>query len=111
MRGYLGAIRGRAWGSAGHGIRMILVIVTAATAGCASMGPTGATRFDAARALGLPPADVIIVSRDYEMSGDTLALSRYTVRTRSDLTYTCIPVAQPLSQADPAQQQVCVPKH
>lgn len=71
----------------------------------------GATRFDAARALGLPMADVIIVSRDYEMSGDTLALSRYTVRTRSDLTYTCTPVVQPLSQADPAKQQVCVPKH
>ncbi|HEV2333440.1 MAG TPA: hypothetical protein VGV16_09785 [Gammaproteobacteria bacterium] len=88
-----------------------MLVVTAATAGCASMGPEGATRFDAARALGLPPADVIIVSRDYEMSGDTFALSRYTVKTRSDRTYTCTPVAQPLSPAAPAQQQVCIPKN
>lgn len=75
------------------------------------MGPAGATRFDAARALGLPPADVIVLSRDYEMSGDTLALSRYTVKTRSDLTYTCIPVVQPASQQGyPSKQQVCIPK-
>jgi len=97
---------------AGHGINIILVMVTAVTAGCASMDPMGATRFDAARALGLPPADVIVVSRDYEMSGDTLALSRYTVKTRSDLTYTCIPVVQPASTpVDPSKQQVCIPKH
>jgi len=89
---------------------MILFVVTAATAGCASMGPTGATRFDAARALGLSPADVIVVSQDYEMDGSQIALSKYTVKTRSDLTYTCIPVAQPLIQGNAAKQQVCIPK-
>ncbi|HEU5399034.1 MAG TPA: hypothetical protein VFV77_07115 [Gammaproteobacteria bacterium] len=88
-----------------------MVIITTVTAGCASMGPAGATRSDAARALGLPPADVIVLSRDYEMSGSQLALSKYTVKTRSDLTYTCIPVSQPSAQRDPAKQQVCIPKN
>ena len=88
----------------------MLVIITTATVGCASMGPLGATRFDAARALGLPPADVIVVSRDYEMNGSQIALSTYTVKTRSDLTYTCTPVAQPSIQANPSKRQVCVPK-
>lgn len=75
------------------------------------MGPPGATRFDAAKALGLPPADVIVLSRDYEMTGSQLALSAYTVKTRSDLTYTCRPVAQFLGKSDPAKQQVCIPKN
>lgn len=111
VREYLGVFRGRTGIWVRHSIKAILLITVTAMSGCASMGPMGATRFDAARALGLPAADVIIVSRDYEMSGDTLALSRYTVKTRSDRTYTCTPVAQPLNPPDPAQQQVCIPKN
>ena len=110
----------RLWGSQGivreMAIRVswiALVGAAALSAGCASMGPPGATRYDAAKALGIAPSDVIILSRDYAMSGSgdgDLYLSQYTIKTSSDLTYTCTITNPTALPADGAKRQVCKPK-
>ena len=63
-----------------------------ALSGCASMGNEGNTRMAAARALGLKPGDVIIVSRSYRETGPgvaDIALANYTVETSGGVTYVC----------------------
>lgn len=60
--------------------------------GCASMGGEGNTRAATARALGLSPGDVIIVSRSYRETGPgvaDIALANYTVETSGGVTYVC----------------------
>ena len=71
---------------------LAVVFTAASLSGCASMGMDGATRADAARALGLSPADLVIVSREYDIpasGGVEYTLANYTVHTDSGLTYTC----------------------
>ncbi|HEV2110307.1 MAG TPA: hypothetical protein VGT99_03050 [Gammaproteobacteria bacterium] len=56
------------------------------------MGSEGATRAATARVLGLPPGDVIIVSRSYDETGpapDDMALANYTIKTSAGFIYTC----------------------
>ena len=63
-----------------------------ALSGCASMGSEGNTRAATAKALGLKPGDVIIVSRSYQETGPgvaDIALANYTVETSGGLTYVC----------------------
>ncbi len=63
-----------------------------ALAGCASMGSEGNTRAATAKALGLSPGDVIIVSRSYRETGPgvaDIALANYTVQTSGGVTYIC----------------------
>lgn len=110
---FVGYLRMRAGGPVGRRTGGILVIIAVCTAGCASMGPKGATRLDAAKALGLPASDVILLSRDYEIKGsgdNTLALDNYTVKTRSNRTYTCTLVSSRMAGHLPVMQPVCVPK-
>lgn len=115
VRGIFIDFRGHAVPAAFRSARFVSIIAAVGLAGCASMGPAGATRFDAARALGLSPSDVIVLSRDYELTGsgaDQLALSNYTIKTRSDQTYTCtlVPASPSASLTDPGARSVCVPK-
>ena len=69
-----------------------LCVTTSLLSGCAYMGSRGSTRADAARALGMQPGDVIILSTAYSESGPRAAdftLANYTVKTRSGVTYSC----------------------
>ncbi len=84
-RGFLASIGGRV---------LTLAAALAALTGCASMGGEGYTRAATARALGLAPGDVIIVSRSYNETGPDvadLALANYTVLTSDGYTYICDP--------------------
>lgn len=87
-RGFTASIGGR-----GLAIAAALAVLT----GCASMGGEGNTRAATARALGLTPGDVIIVSRSYNETGPgvaDLALANYTVLTSAGFTYVCDPPAK-----------------
>ena len=79
-----------------------------ALSGCASMGGEGNTRAATAKALGLKPGDVIIVSRSYQETGPgvaDIALANYTVETSGGLTYICDPHA--VSKAAAPDEPVC----
>jgi len=94
---------------------MLLIAFTAATAtGCSYMGTRGATRADAARALGMAPGDVVIVSREYTLprSGDAdYALAGYTVKTSAGITYTCDVDSPSSGQTISPYRTVCKRKH
>lgn len=71
---------------------LVAACTAASLSGCAYMGNEGATRADAARALGMSPADLVIVSREYDIpasGGVEYTLANYTVHTNAGLTYTC----------------------
>jgi len=88
----------------------IAVAVAISFAGCASMGPTGATRADTAKALGLAPSDVFILSRDYEETGPgpaDIALANYTIQTSAGYTYICDLESRPGARGTATQQPVC----
>ena len=77
-----------------NGVHSSIAVLGAllALSGCANMGGEGNTRAATARALGLKPGDVIIVSRSYEETGPgvgDIALANYTVETREGATYVC----------------------
>jgi len=70
----------------------LLLAALAVLPGCASMGGEGNTRAATARALGLAPGDVIIISRSYAETGPAvadIALANYTIETSSGFTYVC----------------------
>ena len=76
----------------GGGTLLAVALAAAGLSGCASMGSEGATRAATARVLGLPPGDVIIVSRSYDETGpapDDMALANYTIKTSDGFIYTC----------------------
>lgn len=82
-----------------------------ALTGCAYMGTPGSTRADAAKALGMAPSDVVIMSLAYDETGpkaEDFALANYTVKTRSGATYVCnMPASAKQDGAEPAL--VCKP--
>lgn len=89
MTGYRRGLRGFHRHITGYGL---LLAAFAVLPGCASMGAEGNTRAATARALGLAPGDVIIVSRSYAETGpatDDLALANYTIQTSAGFTYVC----------------------
>jgi len=74
------------------------------------MGPAGATRADTAKALGLPPGDVFILSRAYEETGPgpaDIALANYTIETRAGYTYICDLEPRAGARGTAPQQPVC----
>ena len=82
-----------------------------ALSGCASMGAEGNARAATARALGLKPGDVIIVSRSYAETGPgvaDIALANYTVETSAGVTYICDPQAH--ARATAPDVPVCTRK-
>jgi hypothetical protein len=94
------------------GRKAVLVIAFGAVTltGCAYMAAEGATRADAARALGMSPRDVVIVSREYDLpaSGDAeYTLANYTVETSAGLTYTCDFDPPPPAQTITPHRTVC----
>lgn len=104
----------RIFRGSGMSIRYVTVLAVAVTAtGCAYMGTKGATRADAARALGMSPGDVVVVSREYTIpasGGEDYALAGYTVMTNTGLTYVCDVAAPPPGQAVSRRRPVCKPK-
>ncbi len=78
------------------------------------MGAEGTTRADAARALGMEPSDVVILSTAYDESGPKdadFALANYTVMTSSGLTYICAFDSTSADQASPQTEPVCKQIH
>jgi hypothetical protein len=76
------------------------------------MGAQGSTRADAARALGMAPSDVVIVSLAYDETGPKaadFALANYTVKTKSGVTYTCDRPASPKPGSAVPAPLVCKP--
>lgn len=89
MTGYRKGFRGFHRHFSGYGL---LLAAFAVLPGCASMGAEGNTRAATARALGLAPGDVIIISRSYAETGPAvadIALANYTIETSAGFTYVC----------------------
>lgn len=91
-----------------------LCVASVFLSGCAYMGAQGSTRADAARALGMSPDDVVILSTAYSESGprpSDFALANYTVKTSAGVTYVCAFASAPDIQ-DPTQAEpVCKKNH
>lgn len=101
------------WGFGMYIRYFTFLVIAYAVAGCAYMGTKGATRVDAARALGMSPGDVVVVSREYTIpasGGEDYALAGYTVMTSTGITYICDVAPPSPGQAISRHHPVCKPK-